>query len=61
VSADLWLLNIELDISNHSEYIKEVERAAIQLQRKNSLYHTAVNAYDQSLDEHSQHLKYQNI
>ncbi len=55
VSADLWLLNIELDISNHSGYIADVERAAAAQQTKNSLYHTAVNAYDQSFDEYSQH------
>jgi hypothetical protein len=55
VSADLWLLNIELDISNHSGYIADVERAAAAQQTKNSLYHTAVNAYDQSFVEYSQH------
>ncbi len=55
VSADLWLLNIELDISNHSGYITDVERAATVLQEKISLYHTAVNGYNPGLDEHSEH------
>ena len=54
VSADLWLLNIELDISNHSGYFTDVERIEVAQQQKNSLYHTAVYGYEQSFVEYSQ-------
>ncbi|MCP4271689.1 MAG: hypothetical protein GY781_06945, partial [Gammaproteobacteria bacterium] len=55
VSADLWLLNIELDISNHSGYITDVERAAAALQGKIRTYHMAVNDYNPGRDEPSPH------
>jgi hypothetical protein len=50
VSADLWLLDFELDISIHSRYIAEIQDAAVLLQEKIKIYHMAVDDFTPEVD-----------